>query len=168
MKRFIWLNRMIREHNFKLGTEIGTGTGRTGCEILKANRDFHLIQVAYYPNLSGEINYCTTNRAKRLWSRRMKPFRSRLTVLNAPSHIAVNQVRDGSLDFVFIDADHSYEHCIQDIRDWIPKVKPKGLVCGHDFGHKNFPGIEQAVREFFGDDFELIADDRIWYTWKKN
>lgn len=167
MKRFVWLNRMIREHGFTIGCEVGTGTGRTGCEILKANRNFHLIQVAYYPELPGEINYCTTKKARKLWWRRMKSFQSQLTVLNASSHIAVNRVADNSLDFVFIDADHSYEHCIEDIRDWVPKVKPKGLVCGHDFEHRDFPGVVQAVREYFGNDFELIADDRIWYTWLK-
>ena len=84
------------------------------------------------------------------------------------SHEAAQHVKDGSMDFVFIDGDHSYENCIEDIRDWTPKVKPNGLICGHDFGHRDFPGVERAVRECFGDDFQLIEDDRIWYTWLKN
>ena len=168
MKRFVWLNRMIREHDFTIGCEVGTGTGRTGREIMKANDNFHLVQVAYYPNLKGELNYCTTNRAKSLWLRRMRPYKNRMTVFSMKSHDAVKYVKDGSMDFVFIDADHTYEHCIEDIRDWTSKVKPKGLVCGHDFGHRDFPGVEKAVREYFGDDFELIADDRIWYKWLKN
>lgn len=167
MKRFVWLNRMIREHGFTIGCEVGTGTGRTGCEIMRANSNFHLVQVAYYPNLKGEINYCTTNQAKKLWQRRMRPYRNRMTMLFMKSHDAIKYVKDKSLDFVFIDADHSYEHCIEDIRDWTPKVKSKGLVSGHDFGHPDFPGVEKAVREYFGDNFGLI-DDRIWYSWKTN
>ena len=136
-------------------------------EIMKANPGFHLIQVAYYPNLPGDINYCTTMKAKRLWQRRIRMFRHRITVFAMESHKAAEYVDDGTLDFVFIDADHSYEHCIEDIRDWEPKVKPGGLVCGHDIGHPDFPGVEKAVREHFGDDFSVLDHDWIWYTWKK-
>lgn len=168
MKRFIWLNRMIREHGFTIGCEIGTGTGRTGCEIMKASPGFHLVQVAYYPNLKGDINYCTTNRAKKLWQRRMKPYHNRMTVYLMMSHDAAKRVKDGSMDFVFVDGDHTDNHPFEDIQDWTPKVRPGGLICGHDFGHRDFPEVERAVREHFGDDFELIEDDRIWYKWLKN
>jgi predicted O-methyltransferase YrrM len=47
-------------------------------------------------------------------------------------------------DLVFIDADHSYEECKADIEFWTPKVKPGGIVCGHDV---TFPDVERAVRE---------------------
>lgn len=62
---------------------------------------------------------------------------------------------DGALDFVYIDADHDYEHCKQDIEAWFPKVRHGGLVAGHDFldwtkeqgAVVNF-GVKQAVTEF--------------------
>lgn len=40
---------------------------------------------------------------------------------------------DGSLDFVYIDADHSFEGVIQDITSWLPKMKPGGVLAGHDY-----------------------------------
>lgn len=60
---------------------------------------------------------------------------------------------DASLDFVFIDADHSYEGCLADIRAWLPKVKPGGWICGHDYDHKVYTefGVTQAVNESFTD-----------------
>jgi predicted O-methyltransferase YrrM len=39
---------------------------------------------------------------------------------------------DETYDFIFLDADHSYDATRQDIAAWMPKLKPGGLLCGHD------------------------------------
>lgn len=52
------------------------------------------------------------------------------------------------LDFVFIDADHSYGSVRADIAAWLPKVKSGGIIAGHDFAPE-FPGVIQAVSEAF-------------------
>lgn len=39
---------------------------------------------------------------------------------------------DKSFDLVYIDADHSYQNVSNDITAWLPKVKPNGVLCGHD------------------------------------
>jgi predicted O-methyltransferase YrrM len=53
-------------------------------------------------------------------------------------------------DFVFLDADHSYEGCKADIAAWAPKIKPGGWLGGHDYENKAFPkfGVTQAVNEY--------------------
>lgn len=55
---------------------------------------------------------------------------------------------DGSLDFVFIDAEHDYANVRRDIDAWLPKVKPGGIISGHDHC-PDFPGVMQAVTETF-------------------
>lgn len=57
---------------------------------------------------------------------------------------------DSSYDFVFLDADHSYEGCKADIESWWPKVKAGGLLSGHDYENTGFPkfGVKRAVDEF--------------------
>lgn len=40
---------------------------------------------------------------------------------------------DESLDFVFIDADHSYNAVKKDLEAWYPKVRVGGIVSGHDY-----------------------------------
>ncbi len=57
---------------------------------------------------------------------------------------------DASLDFVFIDADHAYESVLKDIKAWLPKVKPGGLIAGHDYS-QDFPGVMLAVAECFAE-----------------
>lgn len=54
---------------------------------------------------------------------------------------------DESLDFVYIDAIHDYEHVKEDIKVWLPKVKKGGVLCGDDYKPKRFPGLCEGVRE---------------------
>lgn len=34
---------------------------------------------------------------------------------------------------VFLDAAHDYDNVMADITAWIPKIKPNGILCGHDY-----------------------------------
>lgn len=73
---------------------------------------------------------------------------------------AASQFEDSSLDFVFIDANHSYDYVRRDILAWQPKVKSGGIISGHDF--REPCGVEQAVEEIFGKNgFNLWGT--VWY-----
>jgi hypothetical protein len=61
---------------------------------------------------------------------------------------------DESLDFVFIDGDHRYEHVKADIEAWWPKVKPGGYIGGHDSTNEH---VMSAVVEKFSDDVLVRA-----------
>lgn len=54
---------------------------------------------------------------------------------------------DETPDFVFIDANHTYDDVRADIRAWLPKVKPGGILAGHDYSPEMFPGVCKAVDE---------------------
>lgn len=58
------------------------------------------------------------------------------------------KVSTHSLDFVYIDGDHSYEAVNLDIAVWYSKVKPNGWIGGHDFSYLT-PGVPKAVRKHF-------------------
>jgi len=74
----------------------------------------------------------------------------RAHVMAQRSEAAAASIADGFLDFVFIDADHSYEGCARDIAAWWPKVKAGGFIGGHDYENDGFPkfGVKRAVDEF--------------------
>lgn len=61
---------------------------------------------------------------------------------------AAQMYRDSSLDFVFLDADHSFQAVCRDIEEWAPKVKPGGVLAGHDYG---MPEVQRAVQERLGE-----------------
>ena len=54
-------------------------------------------------------------------------------VLNMTSLEAAKVIPDNSLDICFIDANHIYENVKADILAYLPKIKPGGILCGHDF-----------------------------------
>lgn len=56
---------------------------------------------------------------------------------------------DGSLDFVFIDAAHDYADTAELLRAFLPKMKPSGIIAGHDHT-PNFPGVVCAVKDVLG------------------
>jgi len=69
-----------------------------------------------------------------------------VTPICKPSVEAAKQFKDGSVDFVMIDGDHSYSAVKSDIKAWLPKLAKDGIIAGHDI---NEPGVRQAVDECF-------------------
>ena len=79
---------------------------------------------------------------------------SNIEKIKATSEVGATQFKDGSLDFVYLDALHDYESVKKDILWWLPKLKPSGKIGGHDVTR---PGVHQAVFEIFGD-FKRYSD----------
>jgi hypothetical protein len=52
------------------------------------------------------------------------------------------------VDFVYIDANHLYDAVKTDITIWREKIKPNGMIGGHDYGNRH-RGVKQAVDEFY-------------------
>ena len=75
-------------------------------------------------------------------------------------------IEDESLDFVFVDGDHSYEATLADIQNYWPKVKKGGLFSGHDI---NLDAVDRAVKEFFKDipGVEIrVVENNAWFLFK--
>lgn len=54
-------------------------------------------------------------------------------------------VPDASLDFVYLDANHSFASVVADIAAWAPKVRRGGVVAGHDYGRRSVGRVAEAV-----------------------
>lgn len=67
----------------------------------------------------------------------------------------------GSLDLVYVDADHSYETARRDIELFLPKLAPHGVMAGHDYCPM-WPGVERAVRDVFGRAPDKLYSDYSW------
>lgn len=84
-----------------------------------------------------------------------------LVAIRGSSPEAAAQVPD--VDMVFLDGDHEYEGVVADIEAWLPKTRT--LLCGHDYGHPEYPGVAEAVDEILGDRMELAGPGSLQSIW---
>jgi GR25 family glycosyltransferase involved in LPS biosynthesis len=70
-----------------------------------------------------------------------------VNMIKDTSKNASNQFQNNSIDFIMIDAGHSYEAVIEDLNIWYNKVKPGGIISGDDYGV--FDGVTRAANEYF-------------------
>lgn len=107
--------------------------------------------------------------------RRLKEFGNRVEIIRSTSAEAAPGFADETLDFAYIDGQHHYEAVAEDIALWYPKVKPGGLLCGHDyldgFVDNAAFGVKKAVDEFvFRQGLDLLVslerDFPSWFVFK--
>lgn len=95
------------------------------------------------------------------------PVKQYIRPLRMPSIIAAELYKNESLDFVFIDAEHDYDNVKIDISTWYPKIKPGGIIAGHDYNSYDFPGVKAAVDEFFaGKNLFMSNPELTWLHYK--
>jgi len=73
-----------------------------------------------------------------------------LFVHRADSLEAAKSFPDGYADLLFIDGEHTEDACRADIMAWARKVKDGGILCGHDYDPRTWPGVVAAVDGIFG------------------
>jgi len=86
----------------------------------------------------------------------VKDFDSRdeVEIIRKFSADAVSGIEDNSLDWIYIDGNHSYEFVKQDLELWWPKLKHGGCICGDDYQEGKYQievlefGVIKAVDEF--------------------
>lgn len=136
-----WLN----EHDMKgAGAEIGVMHAGYSESVLKHwhGQKYYMVDLwgrqdaAVYREKTDDIDYEAKYRDSMAVAERF-PI---VTVIRDYSVRAAQQVEDGSLDWVFIDANHSYRSVLEDMDAWFPKLRPGGVFAGHDYGHDtNYP-----------------------------
>ena len=69
-------------------------------------------------------------------------------VINGDSVLMAENIHDLSLDWVYIDAGHSYEEVKADFNAWFPKVRKGGIISGHDYGINDCIGVKEFIDEY--------------------
>lgn len=79
-------------------------------------------------------------------------YHDNIDIVRALSVEGASKFSDNTFDWVYIDADHSYNGCKDDLNAYKDKVKEDGYICGHDYLRKGFElpgyGTNQAVDDF--------------------
>lgn len=160
-KRARVLHEWLKTVSNPIGAEIGVFAGELSSRLL-ARPDLTLYLVdswatehapayAQSGDFHATLNGMQQERVYQITQAVVEFAGARAKILRQDSREAAKGIADASLDFVFIDADHSYEGCKADIEAWLPKIKPGGFISGHDYENTAYPkfGVKRAVDEMF-------------------
>jgi hypothetical protein len=130
-----WLNE---KGLIEFGVEIGTFNGWFASDILHLwrGKKLYLIDAwRYLEYWNDKMNAGKEEQRNRLCNtfEMIYKFGRRVVMIRELSEDAGLLFNNHSLDFVYIDADHSYESVFRDIQLWASKVKSGGVLIGHDY-----------------------------------
>lgn len=86
---------------------------------------------------------------------------SHVTILRMDSAVAADLTPDGSVDFFHTDGDHSLPGISGDIANWLPKVRPGGIMSGDNYEDEI---VAQGVDAAFGSRVQIGAKGRLWWV----
>ena len=129
---------LINKYGYRNIAEIGVCRGDTAIPVLEScELDLYCaVDKAFHPSFLERVVH-QQYPALRMYA---------MTSVQAAAEV------DRQFGLVFIDATHSEESVREDIKLWAPKVRSGGIVCGHDYNNKRFPGVKVAVDEYFGEE----------------
>ncbi len=143
------LASLFYELGFTQGVEVGTEQGVYAEILCKANPNLHLYCVdpwKVYDRGRGYRRGANQQQFDAFYketTERLKPYKT--TFIKKMSMEAVAKFKDGSLDFVYIDANHRLEYVIRDITEWAKKVRPGGVIAGHDYKRYKYQYYSHVV-----------------------
>lgn len=131
-----------------VGAEIGVCQGynaRNMFRLLNIKKMYLIDPYCVYINEHGMMtNFdCFEKGAHRLLSH----FKDKIIWIKDFSYNVSDLISDNSLDFVYIDGNHSKEGLTSDIMLYLPKVKVGGVLGGHDY-NPCFPAVSDVVNGF--------------------
>jgi hypothetical protein len=87
-------------------------------------------------------------------------LKDRFEVIISTSDKAASNFEDNSVDVIFIDAGHSFEAVLADLKAWYPKMKNQSIMSGHDYNA--WEGVNQAFKTFFKTNPDKVEND-CWF-----
>ncbi len=145
------LAMLFAELKFRNGAEVGVEKGYYSEILCKSNPKLHLYSIdpwsasAYEPGVDGIPN------EQEVFERNYEEAKKRLapyncTIIRKPSLEAAKDFSENSLDFVYIDANHDFVNVTNDIDTWKRKVRPGGILAGHDYAYFSFRKFNHVKR----------------------
>ena len=157
--------------------EVGTWTGNTAKAMIEAGASRvycidHWLGSDHDPSGAFARQYGQRKLFEQFCVNVAEYLPDKIVPLVGTSELWASVLPHQSFDFIFIDAGHEYEEAMQDIILWLPHVKPGGILAGHDYAIRMFPGVTQAVHEFAESRPDLDhypkdlqpGDAAIWWT----
>jgi len=148
------LSSIARNPSFEVFAEIGVFMGRSFLTFLLSNPNLNGVAVDTFQGTTGEHEEILKNvpSLRKAFEANLERFyvSCRASIFEGDSREIHTAFSDNSFDFIFIDGNHTYDYVKSDINNWYPKVKPGGILMGHDYNpltNTQFIELRYAVDE---------------------
>jgi hypothetical protein len=130
--------------------EVGAWLGRSiaflTVEIINSGKDIDVHVVDKWEDaMEFSISDITNSNFYSNFLTNIEPVKDNLNIIRAPSIEAASKFIDNSIDFLFLDAAHTYKDVTDDFISWWPKMKNGGIFAGHDYYNSE---VGRAVNDF--------------------
>jgi len=169
------LSRLLAEMGCTRGAEVGVWKGKWSARLCTDNPELEMLCVDLWSTYDA---YVDSRNSSAVLDAAYDEARTRLAnyrcrIIREASVTAAAQVPDGSLDFVYVDANHGEAFVRADLEAWVPKVRSGGIVSGHDYiyrAEKPYIQVKAAVDTFVAEReiapvFVLAADTVPSFAW---
>jgi hypothetical protein len=153
-----------------VGVEVGVCLAHTTEAFVKGiNNLKKLYAVDNYPTFvdwdGSDWNKDRQDLMKKAAQDKMLAHKDKVEFLHVSSEEFVKTIEDESLDFVFIDGDHSFEAALKDFQNYYPKVKKGGIFGGHDI---QLDSVRNALTYFLKEKSNEVigVTNSAWYLRK--
>ncbi|MAG60139.1 hypothetical protein CMO96_05135 [Candidatus Woesebacteria bacterium] len=147
---------LFGELGFNKGAEVGVENGYYSEILCKANPNLHLSCIDPWSAGAYEEGIDAIDVEQKKYDERyeecvkiLKPYNC--TIIRKGSMEALEDFEDESLDFVYIDANHDFPNFTNDLHYWLKKIRPGGIVSGHDyaiFSYKKHNHVKRALEGY--------------------
>ena len=177
-RRWHILIRLIKEHGWAYGAELGVFRGQNLLNLVMECPDLHMVGVDLWKaqtwqeplRAAGGRSYADVDLGAIFKGLKIRinegGYEDRVELFRMSTSVAAsglnNEIMRGGrplFDFVFVDADHMEAGVREDIIMWEPMVRPGGMVLGHDY-QATFPGVMKAVDDIFPK--RKLYTDSVW------
>jgi len=157
------LPNLFTELGFKEGAEIGVKEGEFSEVICQAGLKLYGIDpYLVYDDYVEPETQNSLNQAMDKADQRLKGYD--FTAIKKTSMSAANDFLDLSLDFVYIDGNHSFKFVTEDIFEWSKKVKKGGIIAGHDYVYLGNKDKHQVHTKYVVEAYTRAFGIASWYV----
>lgn len=155
-----------------VGIEVGTCRGESSYLVLESCKNVKTLNCIdpwlAYEDWAGSLDQETMDKFESITRKNLEQFGDRANIIKDTAENVKDQFKDESVDFIFVDGDHSFEGAYNDIKNYYSKVRKGGIFSGHDY---NLNTVREAVEKFREENKVRIPIQKtinnVWFWYKQ-
>lgn len=138
-----------------VAVNIGAGFGTSGLAFIQSDKIVRLYTIDLFATLEHGLGSLEFERSS--FARFGYDKDPRYMQINLDSIQCGKAWPYGKVDMIFLDGDHTFDHCHKDIEVWLPHIKDGGIFAFHDYHEPSWMGVTESIDELLVPYYPMIS-----------